>query len=484
MSDAERASVVTPPRGDTAGPRVESRPGRERTLSGWGRIAASRAEVIAVRDADELPALLAGAGPGGVIARGAGRSYGDAAQNAGGTVLDLTSLNRIISIDDEALLARVQPGVTYDTLLTTLAARGLMFAVVPGTRHVTLGGAIASDIHGKSHHVDGTIARHVASLRICTPAGGLREITPHGDPELFGAVLGGMGLIGVVAEATLRVERLASPWWSIDSDRTDSLEQTIELMAADDAHRYSVTWLDLMARGTAIGRAVVMASNDWGSAPLRAPGSRRGRPPADPASLPPARLNAPRGFPGAVLCPPVVTAFNSLRWHLSKRRERGLQVPLATHYFQLDQVNNWNRLYGSHGFVQYQFAVPDGGVDAVVRCVELLRTRRLPAYLGVLKRFGPAADGPLSFPIEGWTLALDLPGAAPGLRQALDELDEMVVEHGGRVYLTKDVRLRRDLLETMYPKLDRFREQRMLADPDGILRSDLGRRLGLAAVSG
>jgi decaprenylphospho-beta-D-ribofuranose 2-oxidase len=484
MSDPERASVATPRRRGISGPPVRPRRGRERTLTGWGRMAASRAEVIAVQDAEELPTLLAGAGCEGVIARGAGRSYGDAAQNAGGTVLDLTPLNRIVSIDDQALLARVQPGVTYETLLTTLAARGLMFAVVPGTRHVTLGGAIASDIHGKSHHVDGTIARHVASLRICTPAGGLREITPHGDPELFHAVLGGMGLLGVVAEATLRVERLAAPWWSIDSDRTDSLEQTIELMAGDDAHRYSVTWLDLMARGAAIGRAIVMASNDWGSAPITAPASRRGRPPADPASLPTSRLNAPRGFPGAVLSPPVVTAFNSLRWHLSNRRERGLQVPLATHYFQLDQVRNWNRLYGSHGFLQYQFAVPDAGVDAIVRCVELLRARRIPAYLGVLKRLGPAADGPLSFPIEGWTLALDLPGGATGLRQALDELDELVVEHGGRVYLTKDVRLRRDLLEAMYPDLDRFREQRMLADPDGILRSDLGRRLGLSPVSG
>jgi decaprenylphospho-beta-D-ribofuranose 2-oxidase len=440
-----------------------------------------------VRDADDVAAALAAETPrsGGLIARGGGRSYGDAAQNAGGSVLDLSRLDRIVSVDDEQLLVRVQPGVTYAQLLPALASRGLMFAVVPGTRYVTVGGAIASDIHGKSHHRDGTIARHVAALRVCTPADGLREITRVSDPELFAATLGGMGLLGVVVEATLRVERLPSPWWSVDTDRTDSLEHTIAVMADDDAHRYSVTWIDLMARGSAIGRGVVMASNDWGSAPTAPPPSGALRRSAgDPAGLPPPRLAAPPGFPGALLAPPVVRAFNALRWHAAKRRERNLQWPLATHYFQLDLVRDWNRLYGSHGFMQYQFAVPAGGETAVVRCVELLRTRRLPAYLAVLKRLGPRSDGPLSFPIEGWTLALDLPAGAPGLRPALDELDQMVAAHGGRVYLTKDVRLRRELLETMYPELERFRRQRALVDPEGILRSDLGARLGLCPAAG
>jgi decaprenylphospho-beta-D-ribofuranose 2-oxidase len=477
MSAASHAGIESTTRDERA-----VRPGRERTISGWGRVAFSRSTVIDVLDSGEVaPAIAAQTRrAGGVIARGAGRSYGDAAQNAGGTVLDLTKLDRILSIDEQALLVRVQPGVTYERLLPELASRGLMFAVVPGTRYVTIGGAIASDIHGKSHHRDGTMARHVASLRICTPADGCREITPDGDPELFAATLGGMGLTGVIVEATLRVERLASPWWSVDSDRTNSLEHTIAVMADDDDHRYSVTWLDLMARGSAIGRGVVMASNDWGGAPpAPAPARRRNRFPLDPAALPPPRLVAPRGFPGAILSPPFVTAFNTLRWHAAKRRERGLPLPLATHYFQLDLVRNWNRLYGSGGFVQYQFAVPPGAEMAVVRCVELLTARRLPSYLAVLKRLGPGSGGPLSFPIEGWTLALDIPARAPGLRPALDELDQMVAAYGGRVYLTKDARLRRELLETMYPELDRFRRQRSLVDPAGVLRSDLGARLGL-----
>jgi decaprenylphospho-beta-D-ribofuranose 2-oxidase len=474
MSGASGAPDTNPP---AAAPPPR---GRERTLSGWGRVAPSRSTVIAVRGSDEVAAVLAAPPPGGVIARGAGRSYGDAAQNAGGTVLDLTGLDRILDIDTDALLVRVQPGVTYGQLLPELAARGLMFAVVPGTRYVTIGGAIASDIHGKSHHADGTIARQVASLRICTPAGGCREITPQSEPELFAATLGGMGLLGVVVEATLRVQRLPSPWWSVDNDRTDSLEHTIAVMAEDESHRYSVTWLDLLARGRAVGRGVVMASNDWGPVPEgSAPDSDRRRPAAEPAALPPPRLLAPPGFPGFVLSPPFVSAFNALRWHTSKPRERRVPMPLATHYFQLDLVREWNRLYGSHGFVQYQFAVPPDRQVAVVRAVEKLQARRIPTYLAVLKRLGAPSDGPLSFPIEGWTLALDIPAAAPGLRPTLDELDEMVATHGGRVYLTKDVRLRRELLATMYPALDRFRAQRELADPDGVLRSDLGARLGL-----
>ena len=486
MSGADHAGVATPTEPASA-QSFHRESGRERTLSGWGHVALSRAAVIAVRDAEDVATVLAAqkAGGSGVIARGAGRSYGDAAQNAGGTVLDLTPLNRVVSIAAEHALVRVQAGVSYATLLTELAAHNLMLPVVPGTRYVTVGGAIASDVHGKSHPRDGSLARHVVALRVCTPADGFRELTPEADPELFLATLGGMGLLGVIVEATLRVERIGSPWWSVDTDRTDSLEQTLALMRDDHAHRYAVAWLDLLAGGARLGRAVVVRSNDWSADTANTSGvrpSRRRR--REPSVLTaPSRLRAPRGFPGAVLAPPLVRTFNALRWHASARRQRGRRTPLATHFFQLDLVADWNRLYGSRGFVQYQFAVPTGGETHLVRCVELLRARGLPCYLAVLKRLGPGSGGPLSFPIEGWTLALDLPAAAPGLRPALDELDELVAGCGGRVYLTKDVRLRRDLLTTMYPELHRFHRQRALVDPDGILRSDLGRRLGLCETA-
>ena len=460
-------------------------PASERTLSGWGRTGRSRAAVFQARDSEDIAEVLALAARSGtgVIARGAGRSYGDAAQNAGGAVLDTTGLGRIISVDPARRLVRAQAGVTVARLIARLSADGLMLPVVPGTRHVTLAGAIASDIHGKNHHRDGAIARHVLSLSLCTPAGGLVEVTAESDPELFYATLGGMGLTGVILDATLRVEALASPWLAVDLDRTDGLEQTLEAMSGEERHRYSVAWLDLLAGGPRMGRAVIGRADALpGERAAPRARERRARRRADPAQLSRrALLEVPPGLPG-VLRPSGVRAFNALRWRAAPRRERGRAVALGPYFFPLDGLAAWNRLYGPAGLIQYQFVVPGGEELTLRRCFELLRVRRLPVYLAVLKRFGPAFGGPLSFPIEGWTLAIDLPASARGLGAALDELDRLVAGCGGRVYLTKDARLQPDVLREMYPQLDRFEALRARVDPDGVLRSDLARRLGLCGA--
>lgn len=442
-----------------------------RRLSGWGRTAPSRATVLAPRGADEIAAALTSRPQGGAIARGAGRSYGDAAQNAAGTVLDLTGLDQILAVEPQRGEIRVQAGVSYARLLADIVPRGLMAPVIPGTRHVTIGGAIASDVHGKNHPSDGSIARQVRSIKLCTPADGVREVTPASDPALFAATCGGMGLTGVIVEATLAVEPLHTPWWAVDTDRTGSLEETLALMSRDDGHRFSVAWLDLLARGRGMGRAVVTRSHDWaGEAP-------EGDGAAGLAGAP--RLRIPPGFPGALLAPPLIAAFNALRWRAFPRRERGRPSRLAPHFFPLDGFGDWNRLYGSRGLIQYQFALDDRHAETMERCVEVLRERRVPSYLAVLKRLGPGTGAPLSFPLEGWTLALDIPSWAAGIGPALDALDELIAGAGGRVYLTKDARLRREALEAMYPQLSAFREQQALVDPHGVLRSDLGRRLGL-----
>jgi decaprenylphospho-beta-D-ribofuranose 2-oxidase len=194
-------------------------------------------------------------------------------------------------------------------------------------------------------------------------------------------------------------------------------------------------------------------------------------------------FDVPRRFPGALLHPAGVRAFNSLRWRSAPRRQRGHEVPLAPYFFPLDVLGEWNRLYGRAGLIQYQFVVPLGQEAALMDCFELIRTRRLPVYLAVFKRLGASFGGPLSFPLEGWTLAADLPAAAPGLGAALDELDRLVAGCGGRVYLSKDVRLRPELLRVMYPQLEHFEAQRARVDPEGILRSDLARRLGLSGAT-
>jgi decaprenylphospho-beta-D-ribofuranose 2-oxidase len=455
-----------------------------RSLSGWGRTAHSSCRVLAPRGVPEILDALGSHGSGGVIARGAGCSYGDAAQNDGGTVLDLTALDRIVSVDVENRLVSAQAGATIAQLLSRLAVDRLTLPVVPGTAQVTLGGAIASDIHGKNHHGDGGFARHVVSLSLCTPAGELMVLTPDSDPELFYATLGGMGLTGVVVEASIRAQPLPAPWVLADTDRTNGLEQTLTLLSGEESHRYSVAWLDLLAPGTRMGRAIVSRADKMPADAVR-PRARRRRLAGvgDRGTVAPrALLDVPKGFPGALLRPASVRAFNALYWKAAPRRERGRPLALAPYFFPLDIVGRWNRLYGATGLIQYQFVVPTGAEDALERCFGLIRTRRLPVYLAVFKRMGPAFGGPLSFPLEGWTLALDIPAAAPGLRPALQDLDELVAGAGGRVYLTKDARMGREALDAMYPKLDRFHAQRARVDPQGVLRSDLATRLGLCGA--
>ncbi len=457
-----------------------------RSLSGWGRTSHSSCRVIQPRGVDEvLESLTSHAGDAGVIARGAGRSYGDAAQNDGGTVLDMTALDRIVWIAREKRLLRAQAGATIAQLMARLAAHGLTLPVVPGTRHVTLAGAIASDIHGKNHHSDGGFARHVAALSLCTPAGEVLEVTPENDADLFFATLGGMGLTGVVVEATVRAEPLPSPWVAADTDRTGGLEQTLEIMSGEERSRYSVAWLDLLADGAKMGRAIVSRADQLPADGLSPPPGRRRAGAAYPGALALQPLfEVPRGFPAALLRPSSVRAFNALRWRLAPRHERARPTALTPFFFPLDAAGAWNRLYGFRGLVQYQFAIPLGAEDALERCFQLIQARRLPVYLAVFKRLGAAFGGPLSFPLEGWTLAVDIPAAAPGLQSALSELDELVAGVGGRVYLSKDSRLGREALNAMYPQLDRFRAQRERVDPDGVLRSDLALRLGLCGEIG
>jgi decaprenylphospho-beta-D-ribofuranose 2-oxidase len=460
----------------------------EQWLCGWGRTARSRSRVFQPRSTEDVLEILdSGASSAcGVIARGAGRNYGDAAQNDGGCVLDMRGLRDVIAIDPERQLITAQAGATMAQLMRHLAAHGLTLPVVPGTRHVTLAGAIASDVHGKNHQRDGGFARHVLSLSLCTPAHGLIEVSPDIDRDLFYATLGGMGLTGIIVAATLRAEPLASPWVAADVERTDGLEQTLELLSGEERHRYSVAWLDMLADGAKMGRAVITRAD-----PLPADGvparrrPRRTRGGAYPGTLSQrAALEVPRGFPAALLRPRAMRSFNALRWRATPRKEHGRPLALVPFLFPLDSLGEWSRLYGPAGLVQYQFVIPAGQEPALRRCFELIRARRLPVYLAVFKRFGPAFGGPLSFPLEGWTLAVDLPAGAPGLGPALDELDELLAGCGGRVYLTKDVRLRRDVLPAMYPQLDRFHAQRTKVDPHGVLRSDLARRLGLCGAAG
>ncbi len=390
-----------------APPRVPD--GGERLLCGWGRRAPTRARVLRPRTAEEVAeALRLAAARGGAIARGAARSYGDAAQNGGGVVLDATALREPCALDAARAEVRVGAGRTFAEVLLHLAARGLTLPVVPGTRHLTVGGALAADVHGKNHLRDGSLARHVESVTLCTPAAGPQRVSRERDPELLHATLGGMGLTGVMVEATLRVAPLRSPLAVADVDRLDGLEQAVALVA-DAPHRYAIAWLDLLSPGAACGRAVVTRSDE---APASAggtgrssaagapePGRGAGAAPRPPFALRP-RLTVPRGFPPGVLRPATVRAFNAWHWRTAPRRARGHRLTMSAQLFPLDVLGEWSRLYGPGGMVQYQFALPAGRGGAGARRAPAARAPCADVPRGA-QALRPGGGGPAVVPAAG-----------------------------------------------------------------------------------
>jgi decaprenylphospho-beta-D-ribofuranose 2-oxidase len=430
-----------------------------------------------VRSGEDIDTVLAAAAGAGrtVVARGLARSYGDAAQCAGGVVIDTTALDGVLEADLEAGWVRVGAGASLDGLMRSLVPRGWFVPVTPGTRFVTVGGAIAADIHGKNHHRDGSFCSYVTRLSLATPTG-RRELSPDTDPDLFWATAGGMGLTGVVVEATVRLIPIETSRMLVDTERADDLDDCMARMTArDDDYRYSVAWIDCLARGRSMGRAVLTRAVHARRDDLSARGQR------DPLRFDPAvRVQIPVTPPSGLLNPVTVAAFNEVVFRTAPRRRLAHPEPLATYFHPLDGVGGWNRLYGPRGFLQYQFVVPFGAEEALRDVMARLSARRVASFLAVLKRFGPGDAGHLSFPAEGWTLALDLPIGAAGLGDLLDGLDDTVAAAGGRVYLAKDSRLRPDVLETMYPRLGEWRAVCAGVDPGGTLGSDLGRRLGVS----
>ncbi|WP_405587789.1 FAD-binding protein [Streptomyces sp. NBC_01092] len=445
------------------------------SVSGWGRTAPTTARLIRPRTYEEAVTAVRGCGTRGGIPRGLGRAYGDAAQNAGGTVLDMTGLDRVHAIDADSGIVLCDAGVSLHRLMEVLLPLGWFVPVTPGTRHVTVGGAIGADIHGRNHHVSGSFSRHVLSLELLTADGEIRTVG-RGTP-LFDATTGGMGLTGVILTATIQLQPVATSLMSVDTERARDLDDLLaRLSATDDHYRYSVAWIDLLARGAAMGRAVLTRGDH---APLEAlrEGTRARR---EPLAFRPGRLPAPPALlPEGLLSRRTVGWFNELWYRRAPRARTGELQRLARFFHPLDGMPHWNRVYGRGGLVQYQFVVGHGQEETLRRIVARVSEHRCPSFLAVLKRFGDADPGWLSFPLPGWTLALDIPAYLPGLGPLLDALDEDVAAAGGRVNLAKDSRLRPELLAAMYPRLDEFRALRAEVDPRAVFVSDLARRLAL-----
>ena len=439
------------------------------------------AEVLHPTSEQALQDGLADPPSRGVIGRGLGRSYGDAAQNGGGRVLDVTGVTGIgggPSPVEPSGLITVAAGTSIDELLRAIVPQGFFVPVTPGTRYVTIGGAIASDIHGKNHHADGTFGMHVRSLRLGLPSGEIVECGPNERAELFWATTGGMGLTGIVVDATIALPSIETSLLAVDTDRAPDLDECMTLMDEGDHHyRYSVAWVDLASTGRSMGHAV-LTRGDF--APRS---SLEGRAAAEPLRYDPRRSPKAPPAPSGLLNRVTMRAFNELWFRRSPRRRRAELQSIPTFFHPLDMLDGWNRLYGPRGFQQWQCVVPFGEEATIRRTIEALNGSRFASSLAVLKRFGAANPGPLSFPIPGWTLAVDIP--TPGrhvdeLAALLDRLDRLVVEAGGRLYLAKDIRMSPAIFRAGYPRLDHWLEVRATVDPAGVLQSDLARRLGLS----
>ena len=428
-----------------------------KTLSGWGRTNPVTADVVQPSSLEQLQELIRGAPPKSLIARGLGRSYGDAAQLKDGTVIELPAFDRI-ELDPSNGTVTAGAGVSLDQILRVIVPAGFFLPVTPGTRNVTVGGAIAADVHGKNHHVDGSFGNHVQRLLLVDGNGELKELTPSGrgsfdEAEFFWATVGGMGLTGVIVEATFSLIPITSSLISVDTTRYRDLESLMAAMVeADSKYRYSVAWVDSLDPK---GRGVLTCGDHAPAETL--PKDKQ----ADPLFYDPKALaSAPPFLPGGLLNKLTVRAFNEAWYRKAPKHRVGELQEIAPFFHPLDGVQDWNRIYGPSGFLQYQFAVPNEAAHMVPRTLEALRNVGAPSFLTVLKRFGNSNPAPLSFPMPGWTLAADFPAAVPGLLEVLDQLDEEVAAEGGRLYLAKDSRQSNKFLSSSYSHLGEWIKMR------------------------
>jgi decaprenylphospho-beta-D-ribofuranose 2-oxidase len=418
-------------------------------------------------DESILAAILKAGDERGLIVRGLGRSYGDAAQRSGGTTLRWRASQAPRWLDRETGLLRCPAGSSIGEVIEFADRDGYFVPVTPGTKHVTIGGALAADVHGKDHHAAGSFGMHVPGFSMMLADGSVVDVDRGSDPDLFHSTVGGMGLTGVILEATIHMTRVPGNQILVDTFRTSDLDATMSALSeAESSHRYSVAWIDLANRKSP-GRGVVTNGNHTSERVEEVLGRPIIDVPPFPASSAVNRLT--------------VQAFNEMWFRKAPRSLKQTVQSYDKFFYPLDAVGASYRVYGRRGFLQYQFVMPFESEDLVPRIAAMFANAPSPVSLAVLKRMGERSGGRLSFPIPGWTLAADMPlTASPHeLESALRALDEVVVSGGGRVYLAKDSRLAPDLLPEMYPYLQQFRQTRDRVDPHRLFRSDLSERLGL-----
>lgn len=436
-------------------------------VSGWGRFPVVDSEVLRPRSFEAVGAAVADVS--GSVARGNGRAYGDAAIGAVRTIA-MTGFDRVRSFDPATGRIRLEAGVLLSDLIDTFGPRGFLPFVVPGTRFVSVGGAIAADVHGKNHHGEGGFGRYVDSFLLRTGQGETIEVSREKNSDAFFATVGGMGLTGIILEATMRLRPVETGWIRERVISASDLDAAMRALEASDSATYSVAWIDCVARGRDLGRSLIYLG-EHASADELAEGADRFPIGKNPG------LAVPLDLPSMTLNRYTIRAFNELYHRMGARRAGGDHVvSLYPYFFPLDSLSDWNRIYGRRGFLQHQCVIPEQGARAVLGGIlDRVSKRGDASFLAVLKKLGHG-DGLLSFPLPGYTLALDFP-VKGDILNFLDEIDRLVVAASGRLYLAKDARQSRATFEAGYPALPRFNAIRKSLDPAGNIRSKLSQRL-------
>ncbi len=431
-------------------------------LSGWGKYPIIQAEGLCFEHASRVRQYLQKSDD--CIAHGMGRSYGDSALNY--NVVFTRRYDKILNFDPKQGIVTCESGVTLVDLIDTYLPRGWFLTVTPGTKFITAGGAVASDVHGKNHHKAGCFCESLICFDLMLPDGSIVQCDRENNRELFMATCGGMGLTGIILSVTLKLQPVRSNAICETIIRCKNLEDAFHHFEKYESTPYSVAWIDCQAKGDNIGRSVLMVGEhaDSGDMPL-------------PAVRP--SVSIPFNFPGFCLNRYSIAAFNQLYFRINPEYEEGRIVSLDTFFYPLDAIDMWNRMYGKNGFTQYQMVLPkESSLKGLRKILEKIASAGMGSFLAVLKLFGRENDNYLSFPMEGYTLALDFK-IHPKLFPFLDILDRIVLEYGGRLYLTKDVRMKKDVFINGYPKWEKFKQLRKQENMKEKFNSLQSRRLGV-----
>lgn len=448
-------------------------PAPEVELTGWGRYPRSRSRLFEVfQEQDTLTALLR-RGALSLLGRGRGRAYGDAALNAGHACLDFTPCNRWLAFDTQTGVLHAEAGATLEQILNTFVPRGWFLPVTPGTKYPTLGGSVACDVHGKSAY---PLSKYIQRLHLRLADGSIATCSPQERPDLFWATTGGMGLTGLILSVEIKLQPVETSYLHYQGLRAKNLEAIFALFEDSQAHPLTVAWIDCLARGKNLGRSIMMRGSFARRDELKGKTASHPLPVAHKL-----KVTVPFDFPSWCLNPLSVAAFNEVIYRKHPKRLEKL-MDYDSFFYPLDSILRWNLIYGRPGLVQYQFLIPpEHAFEGIKALLQAISATGAASFLAVLKKFGRLDNpGLLSFPTAGYFLALDFPVGNGAIFKHMDRWDELVLKYGGRIYLAKDARMKKETFSAMYPRLEEWKKIKAQVDPGNVFSSDLGRRLGLA----